>query len=50
MQTDDIYKDMRMNSDWYDFSEYPFEHPNYDPKSQTIIGKMKDEMKGMILE
>ena len=41
---------MGINSDWYDFSEYPFEHPNYDPKNRKIIGKMKDEMKGMILE
>ena len=41
---------MRMNSDWYNFSEYPFEHPNYDPKNQKIIGKMKEEMKGIILE
>ena len=50
IQTDDIYKDMKANSDWYDFSDYPLEHPNYDPKNKKIICKMKDELKGMILE
>ena len=47
---EDIYKDMNKNSDWYDFSEYPFEHPNYNTKNKKCIGKMKDELKGMILE
>ena len=50
IQTNDIYKDMKANSDWYEFSDYPFEHPNYDPKNKKIICKMKDELKGMILE
>ena len=27
-----------------------FDHPNYDPKNKKIIGKMKDEIKGMVLE
>ena len=50
IQMNDIYKDMKANSDWYDFSEYPFEHPNYDPKNKKRIAKMKDELKGMIIE
>ena len=50
IQTEDIYKDMNRHSDWYDFSEYPFEHPNYNATNKKCIGKMKDECKGMILE
>ena len=49
IQTEDIYEDMLANSDWYDFSEYPFEHSNYDPKNKKIIGKMKDELQSMII-
>ena len=50
IQTNDIYKDMKVNSDLYDFSEYPFEHSNYDPINKKLIGKMKDELQSMILE
>ena len=50
IRTNDIYKDMRITGDWYDFSEYPFEHPNYDAKNKKVVGKMKDEFRGMILE
>ena len=48
--TNDIYKDMKQDNDEYDFSEYPFLHPNFDIKNKKIIGKMKDELNGMILE
>ena len=41
---------MKEDNDEYDFSEYPFLHPNFDIKNKKIIGKMKDELNGMILE
>ena len=31
-------------------SEYPFKHPNYDPKNRKVVGKMKDKLNGAILE
>ena len=49
IQTADIYKDMEADDD-YDFSEYPLEHPLYNKKNKKVIGKMKDELNGMILE
>ena len=48
--TDDVYKDMKANSDLYDFSEYPCDHPNFSLKNKKIVGRMKDEAKGMIIE
>ena len=48
--TDDIYHDMLQSKDDYDFSEYPYDHPNYDTKNKKVIGKFKDELHGMTLE
>jgi hypothetical protein len=48
--TDNVYNDMRKNSDLYDFSEYPIDHPNYSLKNKKIVGKMKDEARAMIIE
>ena len=36
--------------DDYDFSEYTFDNPLYNKKNKKVIGKMKDELSGMILE
>ena len=49
IKTNDIYKDMK-GDDEYDFSGYPFNHPLFDTKNKKKIGKMKDELNGMILE
>ena len=49
IKTPDIYADIRDN-DKYDFSEYTFNHPNYDPKNKKVIGKFKDELNGMSME
>ena len=46
-----IYDDIRGNHDWFDFSNYPVDHPNFDDSNNLIPGKMKDEMGGdLILE
>ena len=47
-----IYEDMRGNHEWFDFSNYPLDHPNFDSDVNNLIpGKMKDEMAGdLILE
>ena len=46
-----IYNDMLGNHDWFDFSNYPVEHPNFDDGNNLVPGKMKDEMGGdLILE
>ena len=48
--TNDIYADMYENKEEYDFSEYPFIHPNYDKTNKNVIGKFKDELNGLPLE
>ena len=46
-----VYDDMRGNHDWFDFSNYPIDHANFDDSNNLIPGKMKDEMGGdLILE
>ena len=46
-----IYDDICGNHDWFDFSNYPADHPNFDDSNNLIPGKMKDEMGGeLILE
>ena len=56
-QTDDIFEDMRVQQDWYDFSEYRNDHPIFHGmeegaiqemkrKNQAVVGKFKDELKG----
>lgn len=43
IQTDDIYQDMKMNHNMYDFSEYPKAHDLHSIDNKKIIGKFKDE-------
>ena len=47
-----VYDDICGNSEWFDFSNYPLDHKNYDNDRNNLIpGKMKDEMGGeLILE
>ena len=41
-----FYEDIRNNTEWFDFSNYSPDHPNYDTSNQLIPGKFKDEMGG----
>ena len=43
IHTEDIYKDMQQDSNHFDFSDYPTDHPLYSIKNKKVIGKMKDE-------
>lgn len=49
IKTDDIYEDMKQQSDLYDFSDYDKAHPCYSASNKKVIGKMKDEMAGKIM-
>ena len=46
----DLYTDIRGNTEWFDFSNYPEDHPNYDTSNHLIPGKFKDEMGGIFIE
>ena len=50
VKTDDIYEDLKELNEYMDFSEYPKDHPNYDASNKKVIGKIKDELKGNIIE
>ena len=39
---EDVYAKMRGN-EWFDFSNFPKDHPNYDITNMMVPGKFKDE-------
>jgi hypothetical protein len=44
IETEDVYADMHVHSEWYDFSDYPKDHLCYSIANKKVPGKMKDEM------
>ena len=48
--TEDVYKDMKEDSWLYDTSNYPKDHPLYDDRNKKVLGKMKDECGGLVIE
>ena len=50
IEANDVHEDFYMNKDMFDFSEYPDNLRFYVMKSKKIIGKMKDEAKGLPTE
>ena len=50
IQTEDVYKDMQENSWVYDTSNYPKEHPLYSITNKKVLGKMKDECGGDVIQ
>ena len=50
IQTEDVYKDMKDYLWLYDTSNYPKEHPLYDVRNKKVLGKMKDECGGELIE
>ena len=44
----DIYADFKGNQEWFDFSNYDVNHPNFDSDVNYLVpGKMKDETEGI---
>ena len=50
IQTKDVYKDMKEDSWLYDTSNYPKDHTLYDDTNKKVLGKMKDECGGDVIE
>ncbi|GFS10029.1 hypothetical protein ElyMa_006636600 [Elysia marginata] len=50
IQTDDVYRDMDQHADLYDTSDYPKDHPLYNTTNKKVLGKMKDECTGRVIE
>ena len=50
IQTDNVYEDFYADKHLFDFSGYKKESPFYNDKNKNVIGKMKDELNGEIIE
>ena len=49
LTSNNIYKDFQKHSEHFDFSNFPTSHPNFSLTNKLVIGKMKDENKGVIM-
>ena len=49
-QTVNLYKDFYADKQLFDFSGYEKESPVYNDSNKKVIGKMKDELNGEIIE
>ena len=47
---DDVYAEMAKMGYYFDFSNYPKDHPLYSTTNMKIAGKFKDELGGSILD
>ena len=47
--TRDIYEDLQLFSQLFDFSNYPKDHPLYDKSNAKKVGLFKDESKGSLI-
>lgn len=44
IKTEDVYADFEKDSQLFDFSGYPIDHPLFSITNKKVMGKMKDEM------
>jgi len=44
-----IDDEIKERTDWFDFSNFPKNHPNYDIINKLVPGMFKDEMGGEII-
>ena len=49
IKTNDVYKDFYENKNFFDFSGYPQDSKFIDLVNKEVIGKIKDEFKGKII-
>ena len=49
VETEDVSADMLLDSDLYDTSNYPSDHPLYSTANKKVIGKFKDELGSRIM-
>ena len=47
IRTKDVYEESFQDKDLFDFSNYPVNSKYYDPKKNAVLGKMKDDIKGV---
>ena len=50
IKSEDVYEEFFKQKHLFDFSNYPKDSKFFDPTNKTVIGKMKDEFGGVIVE
>ena len=48
--TDDLYRDLSTITEHLDLSNYPKDHPLYDPSNKAVLNKFKDECSGNVVK
>ena len=48
IKTDDVYEDFYENKNLFNLSDYPRDSTFFDLVNKNVIGKMKDEFKGLL--
>lgn len=49
IETDDLYDDMKRDTDVFDFSEYDKNHKCFNISNKKVVGKFKCETNGLII-
>ena len=49
IKTEDVYEDFDRDKNLFDFSDYPLDSNFFDPVNKKVIGKMKAEFKGKLI-
>ena len=49
IQTDDVYQDFYEGRSLFDFRNHPEDGQFYDPVNKNVIAKIKDEVRGKII-
>ena len=50
LKTDDVYEDFSSNKEMFDFSNYSTKSKYHEDSNKIVIGKMKDETAGVVIE
>ena len=50
LKTDDVYEDFSSNKEMFNFSNYSTKSTYHDDSNKLVIGKMKDETAGVVIE
>ena len=48
-KSEDVYQEFFKHKDLFDFSNYPKDSKFFDEANKKVIGKMKDELGGVII-
>ena len=50
IKTGDVYKDFSHDKEIFDFSNYSTKSKYYDNSNKLVVGKVKDETAGVVIE